>query len=107
MNSNKKLKVKTNTLNSVLLQTLIFILFVNIVGGIIANLNIIYVISATIIFSVGMGVLTIIVYYLVNNKSFDPIDEVQVNILKLLILPFFLIIALGIYFWWDFIINLF
>lgn len=53
-----------------------------------------------------MGISITIVYYLVNNKSFDPIDEVKGGILILLTLPFFLSISLGVYLGLDFIINL-
>ena len=109
MNSNKKLKNKTTTLKSVLLQTLLFILAVNFMTAIFkgADRDINFSILSTISSLIGMGISITIVYYFLNNKSFDSIDQAKGDILILFTLPFFLSISLGIYFALDYIVNLF
>lgn len=107
MNFNKKLATKTTTLKSLLLKILLFILGVNFLSGVFANRDFGYVILTTISSLLGMGISITIVYYLVNNKSFDPIDQAKGDILVLLTFPFFLAISVGVYFVLDFIINLF
>ena len=109
MNSNKKLKNKTTTLKSVLLQTLLFILAVNFMTAIFkgADRDINFSILSTISSLIGMGISITIVYYFLNNKSFDSIDQTKGDILILFTLPLFLSISLGFYFALDFIVNLF
>lgn len=107
MNSHKKTEIKTTTLRIVLLQILLFILITNVISGIIAKRGLDYIILTTISSLVGMGISITIVYYLVNKKSFGPIEQTKGNILILFTLPFFLIISLGVYFALDFLVNLF
>lgn len=107
MNTNKKSETKTTTLKTILLKILLFILAFNVLTGIFANRDFSYVVLSTISSLIGMGISIIIVYYLVNGKSFAPIDGTKGDILILFTLPFFLGISLGAYFALDFIINLF
>lgn len=107
MNSNKKQENKTTTLKSVLLKTLLFILGVNIFNAIFAKGDFTYLIISSVSSLLGMGLSLVIVYYLVNNRSFGPIDGTKGSILILFTLPFFLSISLGLYFGLNFIVNLF
>lgn len=89
MDFNKKSENKTITLKSLLFKILLFILSVNILSGVFAKRDFTYLILSTISSLLGMGISISIVYYFVNNKSFDPIDQAKGDILILVTFPFF------------------
>ncbi len=107
MSFNKKSENKTTTLKLLLFKILLFILGVNFLSGVFANRDFTYIILSTISSLLGMGISITIIYYFVNNKSFDSMDQAKGDILTLLTFPFFLSISLGIYFALDFVINSF
>lgn len=107
VNLNKKLKNSVTTFKSLIIKSMLFIFVIIFVAGITSSYGFAYVIATTVGSVLGMGLAIAIVYYFVNNKSFNPIDESKVAPLVILTLPFFLIISIGTYYALDFIINLF